>query len=164
MSALFTAAEIVTMAVEAEKNGLAFYQALASRTKDDDVRNIFTFLAEDEAEHTNTFQTLLADLSPIDMRHTDEAEYHNYLNAFISTRLFTPDVNIDELVESITSDIEATNLAIRTEKEAILFYYELREQVRDEGRENIDKIIQEEKGHLSRLAQLKVALVKKHQA
>ncbi len=160
MSALFTASEIVTMAVEAEKNGAAFYQAMATRATDKKARNIFTFLAEEEAEHENTFQRLLNSLSPVEMSHTDEAEYHNYLNAFTSTRIFNASVDIDKLIQSITSDIEAVNIAINIEKESILFYYELRERESGEGRESIDEIIREEKSHLSRLAQLKDALVK----
>lgn len=160
MSVLFTAAEIVTMAVEAEKNGLAFYQAMVSKAKDENAQNIFAFLAKEEAEHKNTFQTLLEDLPSIDMSHTDEAEYHNYLNAFAATRIFKPDVNIDELVQAITSDVEAVDIAIRTEKESILFYYELREKVQSEGRGNINEIIKEEKIHLARLVQLREALVK----
>jgi len=160
MSALFTASEIVAMAVEVEKNGLAFYQAMASRAKDESARNVFAFLAKEEAEHKNTFQALLDDLSPLEMSHTDEAEYHNYLNAIVSTRIFNLDINIDELVQSVVSDIEAVDIAIGTEKESILFYYELREQAREEGRENIDGIIKEEKSHLTRLVQLREALVK----
>ncbi len=160
MSVLFTATEIITMAVEAEKNGLAFYQAMTSKAKDKQARNIFSFLAEEEAEHENTFQALLDDFDPIDMSHTDEAEYHNYLNAFISTRMFNSDVNIDVLVQNITSDVEAVDIAIQIEKDSILFYYELREQVQSEGRKNINEIIKEEKTHLARLAQLRAALVK----
>ncbi len=159
MGVLFTASEIVTMAVETEKNGLAFYQAMADRAKDKRARNIFTFLAQEEAEHKNTFQRLLNDLPPIELSHTDEAEYCNYLNAFVSTRIFNADVNVDKLVQSIVSDIEATDIAINAEKESILFYYELRERVMDEGRDHIDEIIQEEKNHLVRLAQLREALV-----
>jgi len=161
MSVLFTAAEIITMAVEAEKNGLAFYQAMTSKAKDEKARNIFAFLAEEEAEHKNTFQDLLSDFTPVGMSHTDEAEYHNYLNAFASTRIFNSDTNIDELVQNITSDVEAVDIAIRTEKESILFYYELREQVQDEGRKNINEVIKEEKTHLARLVQLREALVKR---
>jgi len=160
MSVLFTAAEIITMAIEAEKNGLAFYQAMTSKAKDQQTRNIFSFLAEEEAEHKNTFQTLLDDFAPMDMSHTDEAEYHNYLNAFASTRIFNSDVDIDQLVQNITNDIEAVDIAIQTEKDAILFYYELREQVQSEGRKSINEIIKEEKTHLARLAQLREALIK----
>lgn len=160
MSARFTVSEIVTMAVEAEKNGFAFYQAMASRAIDEKTRNIFAFLAEEEAEHENTFQQLLNNLSPIEMSHTDEAEYCSYLNAFTSTRIFNASVDIDKLVQSITSDIEAVDIALNIEKESILFYYELREQESGEGRESIDEIIREEKNHLTRLAQLKEALVK----
>jgi len=160
MSARFTVSEIVTMAVEAEKNGFAFYQAMANRAIDEKTRNIFAFLAEEEAEHENTFQQLLNNLSPIEMSHTDEAEYCNYLNAFTSTRIFNASVDIDQLVQSITSDIEAVDIALNIEKESILFYYELREQEGGEGRESIDEIIREEKNHLTRLAQLKEALAK----
>jgi len=160
MNARFTVSEIVTMAVEAEKNGFAFYQAMANRAIDEKTRNIFAFLAEEEAEHENTFQQLLNKLSPIEMSHTDEAEYCNYLNAFTSTRIFNASVDIDQLVQSITSDIEAVDIALNIEKESILFYYELREQESGEGRESIDEIIREEKNHLTRLAQLKEALAK----
>ncbi len=161
MSVRFTTSEIVTMAVEAEKNGFAFYQAMAERATDEKTRKIFAFLAEEEAEHENTFQQLLNKLSPIEMSHTGEAEYCNYLNAFASTRIFNASVNVDQLIQSVTSDIGAVDIAINIEKESILFYYELRERASGEGREGIDEIIREEKDHLTRLAQLKEALVSK---
>ncbi len=161
MSVLFSASEIVLMAVEAEKSGFAFYQAMANKAKDENVKNVFTFLAKEEAEHKDAFQHLLNNLLFIDMSHTDEAEYHNYLNAFVSTRIFNADTNIDKLVQSIASDIEAVDIAINTEKESILFYYELREQVKKgKGRDSIDEIIKEEKNHLSRLVQLRDALAR----
>jgi len=160
MSTLFSASEIVLMAVETEKNGLAFYQAMMKKAKDEKTRNIFAFLAKEEAEHKNTFQHLLDNLSFISMSHTDEVEYHNYLNAFVSTRIFNSNVDIDKLVQSIASDIEAVDIAINTEKESILFYYELREQAKDGGRDSIDEIIKEEKSHLTRLVQLREALAR----
>ena len=158
MSVLFSASEIVTMAIEVEKNGLDFYRAMASRAKDEKVKNIFSFLAVEEAQHKNTFQKLLKSLSPLELSHTEEAEYNNYLGALTSSRLFRADVNTDELIKGIDNDIQALDLAIGSEKESILFYYELREQTGGEDRETVDTIIKEEKMHLAKLVKLKMDL------
>ncbi|VAX10638.1 hypothetical protein MNBD_GAMMA26-2385 [hydrothermal vent metagenome] len=161
MSILFSASEIITMAIEVEKNGLNFYRAMVAKTKNEKAKTIFSFLATEETQHIKTFRELLKDLSPVAMSHTAEAEYNSYLNALTSSRIFTPDVDMDKLVKEIKDDIGAVDIAIKAEQESILFYYELREQTKAESRANIEAIIEEEKMHFAKLTQLKADLAKK---
>lgn len=160
MSVLFSASEIVEMAIQIEKNGLNFYRTMAAKTKNEQVKNIFSFLVAEEVQHEKTFSKLLKDLPIVEMSHTAEAEYNSYLNALTSSRIFNSNVDMDELVKEISDDIEAVDFAIRAEQDAILFYYELKQRTRDEGLADIEAIIEEEKMHFSKLTQLKLDLIK----
>jgi len=159
MSVLFAASEIVEMAIQIEKNGLNFYRKMAARTKNEKVKSIFLFLVAEEIQHEKTFNKLLKNLPILEMSHTEEAEYNNYLNALTSSRIFNSNVNMDELVKEISDDIEAVDFAIRAEQDAILFYYELKERTRDDGLADVEAIIEEEKMHFSKLSQLKLDLL-----
>ena len=160
MNILFSASEIVSMAIEAEKNGLDFYQAMAAKTDNEKIKAVFSFLADEEAQHEKTFQTLLENISLVKPSHAEEAENNSYLTALASSRLFTSGKKMDELVRGISDDLEALDVAINSEKESILLYYELREYTKDEGLENVDLILKEEKMHLAKLTKLKLELTK----
>jgi rubrerythrin len=53
------------------------------------------------------------------------------------------------------SDTEALELAIRAEKDSILFYYQMREIMPQRAQPTVNKIIAEEKSHLRQLSELK---------
>jgi rubrerythrin len=57
-------------------------------------------------------------------------------------------------VAVVTRQSEALLAALGFEKETLLFYYELREVLRDAGRLVLDDIIQEEKRHIRRLSEV----------
>ena len=54
--------------------------------------------------------------------------------------------------EEVTDEKEAVRMAIGFEKETLLFYYGLRDSIYAADREYIDKVVDEEKGHIRRLA------------
>jgi rubrerythrin len=53
------------------------------------------------------------------------------------------------------SDTEALELAIRAEKDSILFYYQMRDIMPQRAQPTVNKIIAEEKSHLRQLSELK---------
>jgi len=58
--ALFTAAEAFEMAMEIEKNGEVFYNAVAAKATDKSVKTLFQELAAQEQRHYEVFQRWLA--------------------------------------------------------------------------------------------------------
>lgn len=159
MSILFSASEIVTMAVEIEKNGMAFYNALAARSKNEKAKEIYTVLAAEEVKHQVTFKKILKNLKELELSAAEEEEYNNYLGALTSSRVFRSDVDLEALLAEADTEIGAINMAIDAEKDSILFYYELLGQAISENSEAIEQVIKEEKTHMAKLINLKAEFI-----
>ena len=159
MSILFSASEIVTMAVEIEKNGMAFYNALAARSKNEKAKEIYTLLAAEEVKHQVTFKKILKNLKELELSAAEEEEYNNYLGALTSSRVFRSDVDLEELLAEADTEIGAINMAIDAEKDSILFYYELLGQAISENSEAIEQVIKEEKTHMAKLINLRAEFI-----
>ena len=154
MSILFSASEVVTMAVQIEKNGLEFYSKMAKKAQTEKSEELFKFLAAEEVRHAATFKTMLNSLKQLELTAVEEEEYNNYLGALTSSRVFNQDVNTDEMVKNL-DDMAAINMAMEAEKDSILFYYELMEQAMDEDKTAIEQVIKEEKSHYAMLMRMK---------
>ena len=159
MSILFSASEIVTMAVEIEKNGMAFYNALAARSKNEKAKELYTILAAEEVKHQVTFKKILKDLKELELSAAEEEEYNNYLGALTSSRVFRSDVDLEALLAEADTEIGAINMAIDAEKDSILFYYELLGQAISENSEAIEQVIKEEKTHMAKLINLRAEFI-----
>lgn len=154
MSILFSASEVVTMAIEIEKNGLDFYNALAARATDEKSKELYTYLANEEVKHKLTFQKMLDNLKNMELTAADEEEYNHYLKALTSSRVFKSNQSAEELLDELKDEKAAIEFAINAEKDSILFYYELLDQAFDEDRASIERVIKEEKVHLAKLLTL----------
>jgi rubrerythrin len=62
-------------------------------------------------------------------------------------------------VQEARDDTEAVELGMRMESETILFFTEIRDLVRREDREVVDRILGEERDHLRRLSRLRKELL-----
>ena len=154
MSILFSASEVVTMAVQIEKSGLEFYNAMAAKAQSEKSKELFSFLAAEEIKHRATFQKMLNNLKQLELTSSEEEEYNNYLGALTSSRVFNPKATTEEIVKNL-DDMAAIDMAIEAEKDSILFYYELMGQVMDEDKAAIEQIIKEEKSHYAMLMRMK---------
>jgi len=154
MSILFSASEVVTMAIQIEKNGMNFYNAMAAKSDNEQAIELFTFLAAEEIKHKGTFQKMLDGLKKVELSANDQEEYNNYLGALTSARVFNKNVDTEEFVKDL-DDLAALDLAIEAEKDSILFYYELLEQALSDDRAPIERVIKEEKAHYAKLKKLK---------
>ncbi len=150
---MFSAEEILDIAVKIEENGEEFYIKLAEAAKNSSrsihIVNLARKLAEEENKHRTRFleikRSLLSGksmdiLKKVSSILTQEA---------IGDRLFsfTP-----RKIEEINSLEEMINVAIELEKESIKFYEILKLLATDnKAVEIIDKIIEEENKHVSTL-------------
>ena len=158
MSILFSSAEIVNMSIAIEKNGMAFYNAMANMVEDDQSKGLYTYRAGEEVRHKILFQKMLDNLSQPELTVSDEEEYKNYLGALTSSRVFKSDVNTEELIAEAKDHMGALNMAIEFEKDSILFYYELMDQVIEDDKEGVEMVLKEEKAHLAQLITLRAKL------
>ena len=110
-------------------------------------------LAEQEVRHYKVFAKLSKAVRSKPLMTADEwDEYQGYLEATVQSALFQgPDVAL-AAAEGVTDEKEAVRMAMGFEKETMLFFYNLRDIVPDADQKMIDRIIDEEKAHLRRLA------------
>jgi len=154
--AVLTAAEALRWALEVEKNGEVFYNAVAAESADPEVKALFEELAAQERGHYRTFQKMLEEVKPEpDLSKVDYDEYQTYLQVALDSALFAgPDKGLT-LARQAQDRETALRAAMGFEKDTLLFFYDLREMMLSEGeRGAVSDIILEEKAHLRRLAKM----------
>jgi rubrerythrin len=155
MGNIFRANEIVEMGIQIEKNGEAFYSALAGRTDNADAKKIFAFLAGEERKHIAVFKELLDTLAESRTHESYPGEYAEYLRDLAGSHIFGRRLNADAIAREIGADSEAIDYAVGFEKDSIVLYVGFKGVVPKDDHQVIDKLIAEEHEHLKKLIELK---------
>jgi len=155
MTIRITGPEVLEWALEIERNGEIFYNAAAAESTDAEVKSLFEDLAAQERIHAATFRKMLeaspADGLPISF---DYEEYDDYLHAILDSRLFTGPEKGLAMAKGAEDRETVLQAAVGMEKDALLFFYDLREAVGEREGEIVSGIIREEKSHLHRLVKI----------
>ncbi len=153
--AFLTAAEALRWALEIEKNGETFYNEVAAKSADSEVKALFEDLAAQERGHYRAFQKMLEEVKPDpDLSTIEYDEYQTYLQIALADALFAgPDKGLT-LAKQARDRGTALRATMGFEKDTLLFFYDLREMVSQAERVAISDIILEEKAHLRRLAKM----------
>jgi rubrerythrin len=160
MSILFSGSELLEIALGIERNGAAFYQVLANKTKNKNAKAIYEHLASEESKHLDTFQGMLNSLGQYQPPEAYAEEYMLYLKSLVDSSVFSNVTEAQQKAEKISGEIEALDTGIQAEKDSILFYTEMLNFVRQPDHKVVINIIDEEKAHLRQLSQLKQTLQK----
>ena len=160
MSILFSGSELLEIALGIERNGAAFYEALADKTQNKDAKAIYDYLASEERKHLNTFQGMLNTVGRYQPPEAYAEEYMLYLKSLVDSSVFANVTEAQQKAEKISSEIEALDTGIQAEKDSILFYTEMQNFVRQPDSKVVLNIIGEEKAHLRQLSQFKQILQK----
>jgi rubrerythrin len=152
MSIQFNAESIFEIGVQIEKNGRAFYLEAAEKVSDDAIKSLLTELADWEKEHIKLFDQLKAEL-PDTMREDNlfdpENEFYTYLQAAANSHVFVGSIDVSQLVAQCKSPAEIFDLALRFEKDSVVYYTTMKRMVADHlGREKITRLIDEELKHI----------------
>lgn len=154
MPELFKAAEIVEMAVQEERNGVAYYQAFAEKTSDPATREFAKRMAEEERRHEQQFTEMRGQLGAYVAAETYPGEYASYVQALVGNRFLPDEGAALESVRKAASDREVVATALHFEKETLLFFTEMKRFVPPRHAQVIDKLIDEERKHITDLSAL----------
>lgn len=156
---LFTAAQALEMALDIEKNGQTFYNKVAAKSTDPEVKALFEDLAIQEQRHYRVFQNMLegidpdaAPASPYPAAYYDE--YKAYVHVAMENALFAGPDKALALAEKAEDRETALRAAMDFEKDTLLFFYDLRDMMGEADRETVSGVIREEQKHLRRLARM----------
>ena len=152
---IFAAADVVEMALELEKSGEVFYRAVAKKVTSAQIQALFEDLADQEVQHYAAFQKLSKTVWDKPLMLPDEwNQYLMYLQATIQSVFFEGKDKALALAEQVTDEKEALRMAMGFEKETLLFFYDLRDMVSEGDTTILMRIVNEERSHLRRLADM----------
>ncbi len=151
----FTIREVIEQAVQTEKLGYEFYTAMAKRFKENErLKDLFETLAIKEQQHEKRFSELRNKIK-------DEAiegweEFAEYLRAIVESEFFLGKNKSLPSLEHVRTVADAVKFALGFEKEALLYYHNLKDIV--EEKNVMNEIISEEKQHIIWLHEFKKSL------
>ena len=160
---ILNADEILEIAEQIERNGIAFYEKAAERFQGDEKRTLLG-LANMERNHERAFASMRRELADADegLKAFDpEGEAEKYLAAIADGKIF--DLKADPLAllgpqESVQGILE---LAIDLEKDSVVFYVAIKDAVPEGlGKHKVEKIIKEEMDHVVLLSGILSSLAK----
>jgi len=152
---VFTANDIVEVAVRIEENGVNFYNFAQQIAKTEDAKNLFVQLAAAESAHKRTFEKLLSQIETYAPPEQYAGEYAAYLRNYVDNNLiFTKEV-MDKQLAKVTDVVGAVEFAMQRELDSILYYHEVKNLVPQSQHETLEKIINEERKHYAMLLDMK---------
>jgi len=158
---IFESQDILLFAKRIEENGERFYQQSADRLQDPKAKELFCYLAEEEREHRNVFEGMLSTMEKFDVRETYEGEYLSYLQDYLDRKVIFDSKAAERELAGVQDPVSAIDFAIRREMDAILYFTEVKHFVSEGQQGPIDRILEEERGHFSKLNELKKIFEKK---
>lgn len=146
---MFSAIEIIDLAIKLEKNGEAVYRGAIEKVSSPELAPFLEWVADEEVKHADWFAQLKINL---------ETKNENPFVAEMSRELFNEmlgDKNFslkDIDFSSIDKIDDLVEIFIEFEKDSIIFYEVLKPFVEDPAaRDYLGKIVEEEKQHIERL-------------
>lgn len=154
MGTEFNADEVLAMAERIERNGQGFYLQASRSVSDESVSKLLTDLALWEKGHEALFSGMREKLTADQKISTAIDPYDEtflYLSAMADDHVFARDeLNPGSILKPGMSSEEVLNLALKFEKESILFFLGLKRIVPERlGTVEVEKIINEEIGHMA---------------
>ena len=158
MADTFAISEVLELALQIEINGKDFYGILARQSKNENTKDIFQYLTDEEEKHQKTFQKMLDSVKTDAPEGAYPEEYFAYIRALADGKVFAQKNQGKEAAAKVKNEKEALDMGIDAEKYSIIFYEGMKKLVPGEDNKIIDVIINEEKDHLKQLVELKAVL------
>lgn len=155
---LFHITELVRLAVEDERTGVAFYSAVAERIQKPALRQVFLRLAEDEKHHQKRFEMMLESLGDYKPREQYLGEYMEYLRTLTTERAFPDEDAALRQARACESDGQAIDLASRFERDTLVLMNEMSSLVPERDQVVVRELTREEQGHLVALSEARKQL------
>lgn len=156
MADTFNLDEVFEIACQIERNGAEFYRRTAEIASDAAVKEMLSGLAAMETEHEQRFSELRGQLvssrEAFALKESEEAAL--YLKAIAGGYVFKKGVDPAAELTGNESLEQILGIAIRLEKDSIVFYVGIKEAVPPHlGRDRVEAILKEEMIHVSMLSE-----------
>lgn len=153
--AIFNVGEFLNVAVKDEETGIAVYKALAQTTKNEELKSGYLRIMKQEEGHAERFRKMLEEVGAQKPVERFPGQYDEFLKALLESRAFHEPSTAADKAREVKGDSQAVDLALRMEKDTLLFYLELRQFIPDTHQKYVSDIIAEEEGHIRDLQEMR---------
>ena len=151
--------EVLQFAMAIEENGVQFYLMAEKYARSQKLKELFAFLAKEEANHQETFKCLGDKFDISQPRGDFPDEYFALLRKMVDIEVFLP-IKEKDFVKKFTNQIQVIDFAIQRELDAILFYMKMKKMIPEKDHRVVEEIIDEERTHYNKLTAVKSILHK----
>ncbi len=151
---IFNSSEIYQFAIKIEENGEKFYRQMTEKLYDPKIKELFTFLANEEVNHKKTFEKMLSKFEDYKPVESYPGEYFAYLKAYADNLVFGFN-KFDDDISKIEDAESAVQFAIGKELDTIMYFQEMKNIVPKSELNRIKAIINEERKHVVKLSTIK---------
>ena len=155
MSILLNGDDLIDLAVQTETRGEAFYQQAATQAGAGPARDLFTYLAEQEAKHRETFRGLIGAVVTTEVDPTTWDETIAYIEATVDRAFFAGGDQPIKTIDPDTTVVEMLTQAIAFEQQTLLYFLTIRDLVKPANRPLVDQIAAEERSHVRQLSAMR---------
>lgn len=162
MEKIYTAKDILEMAVQAKARGVELYLFLARNSGNYHVGQLFTELAKDEQRHKLQLEKLLSSLKGKEREEAYPGERSLYLKALVDANTFNCTETCKKSLETTIDEENALKAGITFEKDLMLFLHDLKlHAAGKESEKVVDALLADEVSHIGEMFKLKDKLGKK---
>ncbi len=155
----FSGFEVIRAAMEVEKNGHRFYSVMAMKARSELIREIFTWLAQDEVAHLRTLEELVPKYRDSAF-WDDEDAFLPYLQRFRDKEIFPSAERLEEVLAGDDPDLKTLDLAIEAEERFADFFRHAASRARSpEGKEAFSWLTAEEERHAAAIRERRQKLL-----
>ncbi len=145
----FSDVEAAKIAVGLEKDGRAFYLAVANSALDSTTRGLLRQLADAEAKHQVRFEALEQRLVQGGAGYWDDPDVTEYIRALVDTKVFPKEYDARTMAERLSNERAVFEFALQIEKDSVLFYGTAAQHAGDgNARSVFEAIRREEEKHV----------------
>lgn len=153
--------ELIHFGMQIEEKGFKFFQEMAAKVADPEVKKVFDQLSDEEEKHYNVFEKMMQEAKTYDPPEYYMEEYEAYVWTLANNHVLTGKADAGQYLEKANTPVDAVNLALSIEKDTIIFFVALKKVVSKDGQKTLDLLIDQENLHIKYLTELKKKLLGK---
>ena len=157
----FSGYEVIRAAMEVERNGHRFYSSMAEKSGEPLLRELFSWLAQDEVEHLRRLNTLEENFEDGNFWE-DADEFVPYLQQFRDSEIFPSVEQLEKVMQEENADLKVLDLAIEAEEMFAAYFHKAEAAARTaDGKDAFAWLAGEEERHAKVLKERRETLVGK---
>lgn len=159
MENYFSDLEGLRLAMEIETRGREFYRYAYEHVTQQDHKDLFLLLMNEEISHLETFTKMFNEVACRKEAHSTEylfdPDVSRYLTVLAESHIFPKQSAVEKMIAELSNIQAILRTAMQAEKDSILLYDEMARQAKfDDTKRIFEALKAEEQGHVVKLREM----------